>query len=174
MSPHCKLWYGMVLYFIWSYCMVQGVQVQLLFLISLWQALKKREMAKPSHFCQAHIWTFWYFDAWVYSLMIGMIFWGCFQIEWLLHLTWTEHSENPHKTSKHLRHPWISLRYPLTPPETPPRHLQTTQDACRYQQTPKDVNRHHQTLQDILKQHLAVSVVVCLCLLASFGVYWHP
>ena len=110
---------------------LQGVQVQLLFFISLWQALKKREMAKPSHFCQAHIWTFWYFDAWVYSLMIGMIFWtwGCFQIVWLLHLTWTEHSEIPHKTSDDLRHLWTSLRYPLTPQQTPPRHIQTTQDA---------------------------------------------
>ena len=87
--------------------------------------------------------------------------------------SWTEHSENPHKTTQHLRHPWISLRYPLTPPPTPPRHLQTSQDAYRYQQTPTEVNRHQQTLQAILKQHMAVSVVVSWCLLASVGVCWH-
>ena len=30
MSPHCILWYGMVLYFIWSYCTVSHCYVPLL------------------------------------------------------------------------------------------------------------------------------------------------
>ena len=97
---------------------------------------------------------------------------GCFQIVWLLQLTWAEHSENPHKTSQHLRHPWISLRYPLTPPQTPPRHIQTIQDAYRYQQTPTDVNRHQQTSTDTAWHTQTAPGSVCCCLLMSVGLFW--
>ena len=44
MSPHCILWYGMVLYFIWSYCTVSHCYVPLL------QRAGKLPRSASSHF----------------------------------------------------------------------------------------------------------------------------
>ena len=48
MSPHCILWYGMVLYFIWSYCTVSHCHVPLL------QRAGELPRSASSHFTYLH------------------------------------------------------------------------------------------------------------------------
>ena len=49
MSPHCILWYGMVLYFIWSYCTVSHCYVPLL------QRAGELPRSASSHFVLYHL-----------------------------------------------------------------------------------------------------------------------
>ena len=64
MSPHCILWYGMVLYFIWSYCTVWHCYVLLL------QRAGELPRSASSHF------IFVYLYIYVSSFSLSFFFWS--------------------------------------------------------------------------------------------------
>ena len=136
-------------------------------MISLWQALKNKKVAKPNHFCWADIWTFWYFDVSVWSDEKKWAFQGCAKIVLRLHTARTEKTDTPqtHPSASNV-HEYHSdtSKHPPDIPQTPARYLQGVWDA-------KDDNRRQQTPPDTLKQHMSVSWGVWSCFFVSVGVW---
>ena len=75
--------------------------------------------------------------------------------------------------TKNIRAPQISMnttQIPQDTPQTPPRHLQRTQNFNRHQQTPTDANRHPQTPSNTDRCCLSKSGRLCWCLLPLVGI----
>ena len=143
-------------------------------MISLWQALKNRKMAKPNHFCWADIWTFWYFDVSAWSDEKNMVLSGLCQNSVTAPYCKDWEARYPQNTSERLPFPKLPLRYPQMPLTSPPRHPKeiswehkTPIDNNRRQQTQRDSFRHPKTLTGAVWVCLAMSVGVCCLLLAS-------
>ena len=78
--------------------LLQGDQVQLLFSIHFWRALKTQKLPNPNHFCQAYIITFWYFDVSIGSGEKSWTFQGFAKIVlWLR----TARTDNPDTLKTH-------------------------------------------------------------------------
>ena len=146
-------------------------------MISLWQALKNRKMAKPNHFCWADIWTFWYFDVSVWSDEKKMGLSGLCQNSVTAPYCKDWEPRYPQKAFECLPFQKYHLDTPRCLPQHPPytpkrspentRHQQTTTHNNRRQQTQRDSFRHPKTLTFAVWLCLAVFVGFCCRLLAS-------
>ena len=97
-------------------------------------------------------------------------FQGCSKLVFWLH---TARTGNPN-TLRQIRAPQISMISTQIPPDilqTPPRHLQGTQDAIRRQHMPTDTARHPWTLTGAVWVFLAMCVGA-YCHLLIFCIHW--
>ena len=135
-------------------------------MISLWQALKNKKMAKPNHFCWADIWTFWYFDVSVWSDEKKMGFSRLCQNSVTAPYCKDWEARYPPNASERLRCPWIPLRYPQTPTKHPLDTPQISPENTWRQQTQRGSFRHPNTD----RWCLSVSGSVCWRLLLSLSI----